>query len=148
MGTAHTAVLREADAAVRNELTGFDLSHCGFNQPTVLPSLLFGNHRPEVLNLRLILANEHHHGYIRNSAHPGVANQLWVKRQESLGLFGITACGGLPVDDAGCSIELSKRVNVGNEFVPSGKRSKHLDLQILLRPGNVNPIILGELLEQ
>jgi hypothetical protein len=133
---------------VRNELTGFDLSHCGFNQSAVLLPLLLGDRGPEVLNLWMMLAHEHDHGDFGNSADPGVANELRIEREQSLGLFGITARDGLPIDDTGHAIEFSESINVGNEFIVPGKRSKHLDLQILPRPGNVNPIVLSKLLEQ
>src|SRR5580658_8204323 len=41
MRTAHAAVLWKADAAVRNELTRFDLAYRGFDEPAVLPPLVF-----------------------------------------------------------------------------------------------------------
>src|SRR6266849_10469868 len=43
ISAAHAAVLREANAAVRQELAGFDLAGRGFNQLAELPTLLFSD---------------------------------------------------------------------------------------------------------
>ena len=119
MSTAHTTVLREPDAAVGNELTCFDLSDSGFNQAAVLPALLIGNRGPEILNLRLVLSNEHNHGDFGDSADPGVADELRIKREQPLGLFRITARRSLPINNTGSAVELSESVDVRNEFVVS-----------------------------
>src|ERR1700758_2269500 len=97
MRTAHAAVLREADAAVRDELARFDLRYGGLHEPAILPSLLLRDRRAQVLNLRLMLAHEDHHSHFRDSADPGVADELRIERQQPLGLFRIAAGGGLPI---------------------------------------------------
>jgi len=55
---ANAAVLGEADAAVRQELAGFNMVGRSFDHSTELFSLLLGDGGLEVLNLRETLSDE------------------------------------------------------------------------------------------
>ena len=72
--TADTAVLREPDAAVRQELAGFDMAGSRLDHPAEFFPLLVSDGGLEILNLREALpyeGDESHFGY---AAHPGVAD--------------------------------------------------------------------------
>src|SRR5882757_3974551 len=58
IGTAHTAVLRKADAAVRRKLGCFNLSDRGSYETAIFLALLFRNGSPQILNFRLVLSHE------------------------------------------------------------------------------------------
>jgi hypothetical protein len=79
MRAANTSVLRKTDSTVREELTRLDLSDRGFNQTTVLMSLLVRDGCFQVLNFRKALPHEDNNRDIRNSADPGLANHLGIE---------------------------------------------------------------------
>src|SRR5580700_579239 len=98
MSATHASVLREADTAVRGELARFDLTDCCFDEAAVFTPLLVRNGCLQVLNLGNALSNEDHQCNILNSADPGIADHLRIKRHEAFRLFRIAARRSLPVD--------------------------------------------------
>src|ERR1700674_2665845 len=81
LGAAHAAVLRKADAAVRQELADFDLADGGSHQPAVFLPSFVADRRLEVLNLGNAFPNEGHYGHVGNPGDPGVADQLRIEGQ-------------------------------------------------------------------
>jgi hypothetical protein len=79
MRTANAPVLRKANATVRIKVSRFDLAYCGFDQSTELFALFFRDRGLQVLDFRIVFANEDDKGNIRNSCEPGIADQLWIK---------------------------------------------------------------------
>ena len=67
---------------MRWKLASLDLANCRFDELPVFLALLVGNCGLEVLNLRKALAYESHHGNIRDSPHPGIADQLRINSVE------------------------------------------------------------------
>ena len=112
MGTTDASVLRKANSAVREKMAGFNLLDGRFHQFAKFPTLFFINGCLQVLNFRNALTNEHHQGDIRDSGHPRVADQLWIERQEAIGLFRIARCCRFPIKDAIRAIELANRIDV------------------------------------
>src|SRR6185312_3012395 len=82
MRTARAAVHRETNAAVGREQARFDLADGGLDQMSIFVLLFFSDGGCQVLDFGQPLANKHHHGYITDAAHPGIADQLWIKRPE------------------------------------------------------------------
>ena len=122
MRAAHAAVLREADPAVGRELARFDLANGCFDQSTETRARCSS----EIVAFRYWISgrcfpHEHHKRHIGDSADPGIADQLWIERQQAVGLFRVAARRGLPVDEAPLAVEFADGVDVGNEFVASGK---------------------------
>jgi hypothetical protein len=54
-------------------------------------SLFSGDGGVQVLNLDQALADEDDLGNFGDTCDPGVANQLWIERKESVGFFRISA---------------------------------------------------------
>src|SRR5438445_8771564 len=77
--TAAAGVLREADAAVGQELSRLDLPDGGFDQLPELAPLLIRDRGVQVLNLDQPLAHENNLGDFGDAGHPGIASQLWVQ---------------------------------------------------------------------
>ena len=100
MGTADASVLWKANPAVREEMAGFNLLDSSFHQLAKFPALFCINGRLQILNFGRGLANKHHQGDIRDSGHPGIADELWIKRQEAIGLFRIARSSRFPIEDA------------------------------------------------
>ena len=77
-----------------------------------------------------------------------VADQLGIQHQQSLRFFRIPTGGGLPLQQAAGTVQVSDRVNVGNEVITLRQRPCELDLQVL--PGLADPdaVVLSEALEQ
>src|SRR6516162_4135257 len=148
MGAAHTPVLREANAAVREELSCLDLIDRSLNQLAKLPALPFVDRGLQILNLRCVLSYKYDQGNFRNASHPGVANELWVQSQKTSGLFWISRGRSFPVDDAFRSIHLADRIDVRHEITATRERSRQLHLKILFGASDLNAIILGEPPEQ
>ena len=95
-----------------------------------------------------MLAHEDDQSHIGNSRHPRIADQLRIESQQPRGCFGITAGGRLPVHEATLAIEFTDGVDVGDELVAVGQVPDHLELQILLRLGNANPIVSCKAFEE
>src|SRR5579864_1667629 len=100
MGTADASVLWKANPAVREKMAGFNLLDGCFHQLAEIPTLLCIDGCLQILNLGRALANEHHQRDIRDSGHPGVADELRIERQQTLGLFRIARSCRLPIEDA------------------------------------------------
>src|SRR6201993_1776 len=123
MGTADASVLWKADSAVREKMAGFNLLHGGFHQLAKFPALFFVDGCLQILNFGRGLSNKHNQGDIRDSGHPGVADQLWIKRQESIGLFRIALSCRFPIEDAIRPVQLANRIDVRYKFASTRKRS-------------------------
>ena len=100
MGTADASVLWKTDPAVREKMAGFNLLNGCFHQLAKFPTLFFIDRCLQILNFGRAFANKHHQGDICDSSHPGVADELWIKRQEAIGLFRIARRGCFPIEDA------------------------------------------------
>src|SRR6516162_6536738 len=148
MGAAHTPVLRESNAAVREELSCLDLIDRSLNQLAKLPALLFVDRGLQVLNLRCVLSYKYDQGNLRNASHPGITNELWIESQKTLRLFRISGCGRFPVDDAFCPVHLANRIDVRHEIGARWQRAGQLYLKILFWASDLNVIVLSETLEQ
>src|SRR5712664_2323691 len=119
MGAAQAAVLGKADTAVRNKLSCFDLADRCFHQAPELLTLLFRDRRSQILNFGSMLTDEDDQCYFRNPTYPGIADELRVKRKQSLWLHRIAAGCGLPIDQAVLAIDLPEGIKIGNEFASS-----------------------------
>ena len=100
-------------------MTRFQLIDRRFNQTAEFLALLFGDCSLQVLDLGQLFADEHNEGHIRDAADPGIADELWIKRQKAFRLFRIPAGSSLPVDQAVLAIELTDCINIRNEFITS-----------------------------
>src|SRR5216684_1489640 len=100
MWAAQAAVLGEADTAVRNKLSRFDLADRCLHQAPELLTLFVRDRRSQILNLGSMLPDEDDQGYFRDPTDPGITDELWVERKQSLRLHRIAARCGLPVDQA------------------------------------------------
>src|SRR5208282_861912 len=118
------------------------------NQLSEFPPLILGNRCLEVLDLGPVLADEYNQGHLRDAADPGVADQLGIERQQAVGLLRIAAGRGLPVDQIALAVEFADRIDIGHEFGAVAKRARHLQLQVLLRLPDVDPIFLRELVKK
>ena len=112
MGTANTSVLWKANPAVREKMAGFNLLDGAFHQLAEFPTLICIDGRLQVLNFRNGLSNKHNQGDIGDSGHPGVADQLWIERQEAVGLFRIARSCRFPIEDAFGPIQLANRIDI------------------------------------
>src|SRR5216683_984821 len=128
MWAAHAAVLGEADTAMRNKLSRFDLAYCCLHEAPELLTLLFRNRRSQILNFGSMFPHEDNQCYLRNPADPGIANQLRVERKQSLGFRRIATGCCLPVDQAVLAIDLSEGIEIGNEFASSRHCLEDFDL--------------------
>src|SRR5258708_36713392 len=119
MWAAHAAVLGKADTAVRNKLSRFDLTDRCLHKAPELLTLLFRDRRSQILNFGSMLPDEDDQCYFRNPTDPGITDELWVERKQSLGLHRIAARCRLPVDQAVLAIDLSEGIKIGNECASS-----------------------------
>src|ERR1700751_836435 len=111
MGTANTSVLWKTNPAMREKMAGFNLLDGGFYQLAKLPTLFFIDGCLQILNFRDAFSNKHHQRDIRYSGHPGVADQLWIKRQAAIGLFRIARSCRFPIEDAFRPVQLANRID-------------------------------------
>src|SRR6266404_3045648 len=86
--------------------------------------------------------------YLRNSADPGVADELRIQRKQTFGALWVAARRGLPVDQAAHTVYLAYCVEISKKFAAFCQRSEKLDLQIFARVADANPIVLCEPLQQ
>src|SRR6266481_3683859 len=128
MWAAHAAVLGEADTAVGNKLSRFDLADRCLHKAPELLTLLLRDRRSQILNLGSMLPDEDDQCYFRNPTDPGITDELRVERKQSLGLHRIATGGCLPVDQAVVAIDLPEGIQIGNEFASSLRCPKHFDL--------------------
>src|SRR5277367_5910476 len=147
MRATDATVLRKPDPAVRVEVTHLDLRDGCRHQLAEFPTLLLRDRGPQVLDLGRVLAHKHDHCYIRDSTDPGIADELGIERKQPFGIVWIPTRCGLPVNHAAYAIDFTDGIEVSNKLT-SYRRSKDLDLEILLRIANTNPICLYESLKQ
>jgi hypothetical protein len=93
-------------------MAGFNLLDGCFYQLAKFPTLFFIDGCLQILNFRNALANEHHERDIRDSGHPGVADELRIERQETIGLFRVARCGRFPIEDASRPVQLANRIDI------------------------------------
>src|SRR2546427_2582066 len=94
------------------------------------------------------LRTKNHHRHICNSCHPGIANQLRIECQQSIGRFRVAARSGLPLDEGASAIQLPNGIDEGDELIRCRQLPRKFDLQIAPRLRNANPVILAEAVEQ
>jgi hypothetical protein len=90
------SVLREPDAAMRHELTSFDMTGRRLNHTAKFFPLLVGDGGLEVLNLRELLSDKRDQRHVGDPADPGVADQLGIKSEQTIRFFWIAGRCGLP----------------------------------------------------
>ena len=129
---------------MRQEVRRLDSTDRVFDQVAKLLALFLGDGGAQVLNLDQALADENDLGDFRDACDPGVADQLRIERQQSLRFFRVSAGTGLPFQQAALAIEFSDGIDVGNEVVLVADGPGELDLQILLRLGDLDTIVLAE----
>src|ERR1700688_4227261 len=100
MRATDTTVLREANTTVRIKMTGFNLIYRGLHQSTEFLALCLGNGGFQILDLRMVFANEHDEGHFGNSGKPGITDQLRIERKQACGIIRISGSSGFPIDDA------------------------------------------------
>src|SRR5438445_3086118 len=88
------------------------------DQPAEFVALLLADGGTEVLDLDQPLADENDLGDIADASDPAVANQLRIQHQQSLWFFRIPSRSGLPLQQAASTVQVSDRINVGNEVIP------------------------------
>ena len=133
---------------MRRKLGSLDLVDRRRDETIEFLTLVFRNRCAQVLDFRLLFPDKDHQRNFSNSGQPGIANQLWVERQQAFWYVGVTAGRCFLVDQAVDGIECADRVNEANELIGIRKIPQDLDLQILLRLQNMDSIVLREALEQ
>src|SRR5207302_6734398 len=98
----------------------------------------------KILNLDQSLADEDDLCDFGDAGHPGVANQLRIQSQQSIGRLWIAAGRSLPLDQATCPVQLSDRIDVGYEVILLGNGSHELDLQVAARLADADTVVLAE----
>ena len=113
MGTADAPVLWESDSWPRKEPGSFDLTDRRVNKLAKLLPLLFGDRSQQVLNLRDAFPHKRHNGDVGDARDPGVADELKVKRGQSVGLVRVTSARSLPLANTNAVIspELLQQAN-------------------------------------
>src|SRR5690348_13172674 len=89
--TRAAGVLRKTDAAMGQKLRGLNVPNCIVDQGAELATLIITDRGAKVLDFDHSFAHEHDLGHFRNSSDPGVAEQLRIKTEETLGFLGIAA---------------------------------------------------------
>src|ERR1039458_3951064 len=89
--TAAARVLGKADATMGQKLCRLDSLDRVPYQTTELLALLVGNGCSQVLNLHQPFANEYDLSELGNPSHPGVADELWIQREQPLRLLRVSA---------------------------------------------------------
>jgi len=145
VSTTDASVLRETDSWPERELGSFDLADRRFHYLAKLPALLIGNRSQEILNFRNTLSHESYNGDIRDASDPGVANQLEVKRRQSLGLIRVTSAGSFPFEQSLFAVQRANSIDIGHEFVSVCEWANELLLHVVLRLANANSVISSEL---
>ena len=67
-----------------------------------------------------------------------------IESQEPLWLLRVAAGTGFPFEQAALAIESSHGVDIGNKIILCSERARELDLQITVRLGNMDAIILAK----
>jgi hypothetical protein len=145
VGTAEAPVLWETDPRPRQKLCGFNLTDCSFNQLAKFSALLFGNRSQQILNLRDAFPHESHDGNVGDATDPGIADQLEVKRCQTLGLFGVASTSGLPFEQTLRTIQVADGIDLGHKFVPVCELTNEFLLHVSLGLADANSVFSGEL---
>ncbi len=102
---------------MRQKFGGLDSTDRAFHQMSKLLPLFLGDRGAQVLNFDHTLTDEYHLGYVRNTRHPGVADELGIQSKQPLRLFWITAGGRFPFQQTTLAVEFPYRVDVGDELI-------------------------------
>src|SRR6202140_2335175 len=148
VGTADAPVLRKTNPRPGRELGSFDLTNRCINQLAKLSTLLVGDRSQQILNLRDAFPHESHNGDVGDPSDPGVADQLEVKRCQTLRLLRITGAGGFPFEQTALAVQVANGIDIGHEIIAICERADQFLLCILLRLANADSVISGELLQQ
>jgi len=116
-GTGCARILREADAAMRQEQPGLNPSDGVIDQGCELLPLLVRNGGPEILNFDQPLAHENNLGNFVDARHPGIADELWIQCGNAGGLFWISCRGSLPLQNAWRAVQFTNGIDVSYEIV-------------------------------
>src|SRR5438477_12360176 len=112
----------------------------------ILP-LFVADDSPKVLNLNQPFAHKDYLRHLGNPGNPGIANQLWIKRQQSIRFFRIAAGSGFPFEQATLPVEFADCVDVGYELVVSANWQGEFYLHVATRLRNTDAVILTETFE-
>src|SRR5579863_665218 len=148
MSATHAVVLRETDSWSWGELKVLNLTDGSFHRETKFTALLFGDSGLQVLNFRDTLSHEGDDGHIGDSGDPGVAGQLEVQTGQTLWFLGIAGARGFPFQHTPGPIQQANGIDVGHEIIAIGQCSEDLLLRVLLWLGDLDSIILCELLQE
>src|SRR4051812_48859594 len=148
IGAAGAGILGKTDAAVGQEVPGFDLPDGVFNQADEVLPLLVRDGCTQVLNFDDSFADKNDLRNVRDSGNPRVADQLRIERQETLRFFRVAAGRRLPFEQARLTVQLADSVDIGHEVVLAGDESRELDLQVAAGLGDANAVVLNEALEE
>src|SRR5208337_4035936 len=143
-----TGVLGEADAAVRQEQSGFDPADRVFDHGFELLPLLVRDRGSQVLDFHHALADEDDLGDVIDSGHPGIANQLRIQCRNAVRLLGIAGGGGLPLQHAGGVVQFADSIDEGDKAVAGTQRPRETNLLMAPWLANLDAPILDEALEQ
>src|SRR5215472_7270054 len=83
-----------------------------------------------------------------NPGDPRIADELGIERKQARRRFRVSTGCGLPIDEAPYAINFTDRVEVGNELAAIRKAAELLYLEILMRIGNSDAIVLSKPFEQ
>jgi len=129
---------------VRQKVRRLDSADCAFDQATKLLALFVGDGGAQVLNLDQALADKDDLGDVGDTGYPRVADQLRIQRQQCVWFFRVPTGRRLPLEQAGRAVKCPNGIDIGDEVVPSANGPGELDLQIALRPGDLDAIVLAE----
>ena len=73
---------------------------------------------------------------------------MGIERKHARRRFRVSAGRRLPIDEAPHTINFTDRVEVGNELAAARKTAELFYLEILMRVGNSDAIVLSESFEQ
>ena len=79
-----------------------------------------------------------------NTGHPRIADELGIERKQAQRRFRVSTGCGLPIDETPDTINFTDRVDVGHELAAARKPAELLYLEILMRIGNSDAIVLSK----
>lgn len=127
-GACCARILWKADAAMRQEQPGLDLSDCVIDQGCELLPLFLRNGGPEVLNFNQPLAHENNFGDFVDAGHPRIADQLRIQCGNAGRFFWISRGAGLPFQNAARAVQFTNGIDVGDEMVARTEHPIELNL--------------------
>jgi hypothetical protein len=136
-------VLREANSTVSQEVARLDSSNRVFCQLAELAALFIGDCGAQILDLNQSLADEDDLSDLRDSRHPGIAQELRIESQQTVRLLGVAARCGFPLNQATLAVQLSDGVNIRYEVIVRGNWPGELDLQLAAWLPNTNTVFLA-----